>query len=153
MDVVVRDRVEADLPACVEALRRVHEADDYPREWPADPASWLCPAACVGTWVATLDRDVVGHVVTTAPDAGRAWVSRLFVTPSAQRRGVAAALLEVAGEDARSVGRSLELGVVEESTAAIALYERLGWTLLGREPAPFTWPDGTRPTQRRYRAP
>lgn len=153
MTVVVRRRRDADRLACIEALRQVHETDRYPLVWPADPAAWLCPYASLAAWVAVDERDVHGHVALAEVDDERAEVARLFVTPAGQGRGTAVDLLDAAELEARRSGRRLELGVVEESEAAIRLYERLGWTLVEREPVPFTWPDGSRPIQRRYLAP
>ncbi|WP_433801666.1 N-acetyltransferase family protein [Actinomycetospora sp. CA-084318] len=153
MDPLVRPRTAADLPACVEALRRTHAVDRYPMVWPAAPVAWLMPPTQLAAWVATADDDVVGHVLLAGLAGGRAAISRLLVVPRAQGRGVAGALIAAAESRAGQLLRRLELDVVEESAAAIRLYERLGWTLVERGPADFTWPDGTRPVQRRYEAP
>jgi hypothetical protein len=45
----IRHRDEADIAACVEALRTVDQASGYPTNWPANPA--LAPAGKgPGTW-------------------------------------------------------------------------------------------------------
>jgi ribosomal protein S18 acetylase RimI-like enzyme len=52
----------------------------------------------------------------------------LFVSPNARRQGVAAALLNAAAEEARSLGAaSLSLSTALDNAAAQALYESLGW--------------------------
>ena len=52
----------------------------------------------------------------------------LFVLPSARRQGVAAALLNAAAEEARSLGAaSLSLSTALDNAPAQALYESLGW--------------------------
>ncbi len=149
----LRLRRESDLPACVEALRAVHEVDRYPMVWPEDPTGWLCPPRTLRSWTAELRGRVVGHVLLTAEGDRRSALHRLFVAPSGRGSGTATALLSIATEYAHARGLVLELDVIEDSTAAIALYERAGWTLTARGPATFTWPDGTRPTERRYVAP
>ncbi len=149
----LRVRVESDLPACVEALRVVHEVDRYPMVWPEDPTGWLCPARTLVSWVVELRGRMVGHVLLTAEGDHRCALHRLFVAPAARGSGTATALLSTATQHAHARGLALELDVIEDSTAAIALYERTGWTLTARGPATFTWPDGTRPTERRYAAP
>ena len=121
--------------------------------WPDDPAAWLSPPGLLGAWIATVDGRLLGHVALTGDGADGAEVGRLFVTPEARGEGMAVVLLEAATRHARTPGRRVELRVVEDSTAAIRLYERLGWTLLGTGPAPFTRSDGTRPIERRYRQP
>ncbi len=61
--VLVRPRNPADVPGCVESLREVYKADDYPHRWPQDPAGWLTPENMVAAWVAEHDNRTVGHVV------------------------------------------------------------------------------------------
>jgi GNAT superfamily N-acetyltransferase len=52
----------------------------------------------------------------------------LFVSPNARRQGVAAALLNAAAEEARSLGAaSLSLSTALDNAPAQALYESLGW--------------------------
>ncbi len=61
--VVLRSRRPADLDACVEALREVHDADGYPLRWPPDPHAWLTPPRLLRAWVAELpDGTIAGHV-------------------------------------------------------------------------------------------
>ena len=46
----VRPHAPADLPACVAALRRVHEASGYPSRWPGDPG-WQLAGTQPATWI------------------------------------------------------------------------------------------------------
>lgn len=159
---IVRERTFDDLDACVVVLREVHAADEYPTVWPADTAGWLHldePA-----WVAVAEGDVVGHVsvvrtvpasVAGIPPGECAGVSRLFVSPRVRGRGLGtgAALLEAAGRWAATVSRRLVLDVVDDGGPAAALYERLGWQLVGRRDADWVTPSGVRHRERIYLAP
>ncbi|MBO1332899.1 GNAT family N-acetyltransferase [Streptomyces sp. VRA16 Mangrove soil] len=139
----VRTRVDRDLPACVTALRAVHLADGYPTNWPQDPQKWLTGSADAAAWVAEWEGRIVGHVALVRPgpediapslvgtgSTSVAVVSRLFVDPAARGRRVGALLLERAIERARALGARAVLDVVTTDTAAVALYERLGWEFL-----------------------
>lgn len=159
----VRLRCADDLSACVTALAEVHRHDGYPTRWPADPAEWLTPKHLHAAWVAEDDGVVQGHVVVagvtdteltraaTRPAADLLAVSRLFVRPAGRGRRLGDALLCAATEFAtqRRVGLVLEV-VDERGSAAIGLYERLGWRLIGRHPAEWTDQAGARPQLRLY---
>lgn len=159
----VRARRDEDLAACAGALRAVHRADGYPRNWPADPMDWLRGGGPLGAWVACLGARVVGHVLLARPGAGDtapglvsagesvSVVGRLFVDPGARGHRLGAALLKRSAEEARLLGRRAVLDVVTTDTSAIALYERLGWTFLaeGRQ----VWAPGETVTVRCYAAP
>ena len=149
----VRNRDEADLGKCVEALRSVYEAGGYPVNWPADPAQWLRQSEILQAWVAaTDDVPVAGHVILRqSPGAGRsAEVSRLFVVPAARRQGVASALLEAAMHAAAENDLDLFLDVTDDLRAARALYERAGFRLVSTAQADWTTPDGHSVTLHRY---
>lgn len=147
-NVLIRHRDTSDLDACVRALAEVHKRDQYPMRWPADPAEWLSIPAMLEGWVAELDGRVVGHVVLCAGKPGDAtppvWqertgtpiedtavVSRLFVDPAARGYGVGALLMTEAVRESRARGLQPLLEVLSSDVAATALYERLGWELLG----------------------
>ncbi|MFF1262822.1 GNAT family N-acetyltransferase [Streptomyces sp. NPDC058321] len=115
-ELTVRLRAEADLPRCVEALAGVQDADRYPVDRPADPAGWLTPHGMTDAWVVVAGADVVGHMALTPPGPALATtaglpersllaVARLFVSPRARRRGVAALLLDRAIGPAQRAGR------------------------------------------------
>ncbi|WP_405982345.1 GNAT family N-acetyltransferase [Streptomyces sp. NBC_00158] len=143
----VRPREAEDLGACVRALAEVHHGDGYPVDWPDRPREWLSPPALLGSWVAERDGRLAGHVGlcrngpgdsapelwsrrTGLPARDTAVVSRLFVAPGARGRGIGALLIARAVREARLLALHPVLDVVASDTAAAALYERLGWSLL-----------------------
>ncbi|GGL97600.1 GNAT family N-acetyltransferase [Deinococcus aerophilus] len=166
----VRPRTDADLPALVEALRRTHLANAYPSGWPDDPAGFLAPPAPLGAWVAQVGGVAVGQVVLRpAPPEGEplpAWiaasgvpraevavVSRLFVAPGFQGRGLARSLFRTAWAEARSLGRRAILDVHTASAVPIALYESEAWRQVATLAAPWTEADGRVPQVHVYVSP
>ncbi|MER6213106.1 MULTISPECIES: GNAT family N-acetyltransferase [unclassified Streptomyces] len=164
----VRRSTGRDLDACVQVLAAVHERDGYPLNWPDRPGDWLTQPAPLSAWVAELDGRVAGHVRLSRGDdgdiapglwsaragAGRAAtavISRLFVAPAARGHGLGALLLARAVQDATDRGLHAVLDVLTSDTAATALYERLGWTLLGTTEQ--RWTPRQTVTLRSYAAP
>jgi len=145
--VLIRPREDGDIAACVELLREVHELDGYPRYLPGDIEAFLIQPDAYACWVAELDGAVAGHVAlapTTslaamkiASDAlGRpadelGVVARLFVSGRARGTGAGRRLLGTAAADATARGLWPVLDVTTDAAAAIALYERCGWTRVG----------------------
>ncbi|MFJ3662786.1 GNAT family N-acetyltransferase [Streptomyces sp. NPDC090119] len=144
----VRRRTDRDLDACVQVLAAVHERDGYPMNWPDRPGDWLTQPVLVAAWVAELDGRIAGHVGLSRNDIGdvapglwraregaggeaTAVISRLFVAPAARGHGLGASLMARAVREARDRGLHPVLDVLASDTAAAALYERLGWELLG----------------------
>ncbi|MFE2145108.1 GNAT family N-acetyltransferase [Streptomyces sp. NPDC059456] len=90
-------------------------------------------------WTAFADDEVlvsmsgdtaVGCLVVTAPVEGRAEVKRLWTNPAFRGRGIASGLIGAALAHAAETGVStVGLSVWEWRTEAIALYERLGFTV------------------------
>lgn len=175
----IRPRTEADLDACVRMLATVHEQNAYPLNWPTSPATWLTPQSLLAVWVAEEvngeDSDVgddggdgdgdgiIGHVVLSRSEEGDAaaalWsrgptamINRLYVDPAARGRGVGAALMERAVAEAELRALHPVLDVASTDTAAAALYERLGWTLLASE-VEQEWGPGQRVKVHCYAAP
>lgn len=145
---VVRPRTDADLPALVALLRRVHEASGYPGHWPEPPDPWIARPHTLAAWVAAGETgELVGHVALhdagedrSAPlmaelaglDVGEVdVVARLFVAPESQGGGVGRALLEVAAQAARARGRVPVLDVLADSAGALAFYHSCGWRRCG----------------------
>ncbi|MPY66989.1 GNAT family N-acetyltransferase [Deinococcus sp. SDU3-2] len=167
---MIRPRTPADFPALERALRAVHEAEGYPRRWPADPAAWFQPAGALGAWVAAVPgSEVSGHVLLRPPPAdataqaaavatglpvqGLAFAARLFVVPAARGVGLGAALLTTAREEARRLGLLAALDVDTESLAAVALYDRLGWHRVATVPDAWQVAQGTDASLHVYVAP
>jgi GNAT superfamily N-acetyltransferase len=152
---VIRERVAADLDACVHALRAVHEADGYPVNWPREPRRWLDPPGMLAAWVFTATAPagsgfVAGHVVVTSPGE----VGRLFVAPSHRGQGIGRRLLAHVREWAAARGLGLFLEVVDDGRgAATALYESTGWTHTGTHDADWTGPNGELIRVRHYSLP
>ncbi|MCU7724804.1 GNAT family N-acetyltransferase [Actinoplanes sp. KI2] len=150
---VIRERRDADLPGCVSGLRAVHEADGYPLNWPPDPAGWLSPPGLARAWVAELPGiEPAGHLAVQTVSDTSAEVSRLFVVPTARRRGVAEALMTRAVEWARErrLGLSLEVAG-DRRSPAVAFYESHGWRYTHTSVADWTGPGGRPVELRHYR--
>ncbi len=76
--------------------------------------------------------------------AGEAEVLTLATTPGRRRRGVARALLDAAQRLAFAHGaRKAFLEVAHDNIAAIALYERAGFSRVGRRPGYYARPFGS----------
>ena len=146
-ETTVRVRQSEDLEASTEALIKVHSTDGYPVEGVDDPQAWLMPTGLLRAWVGELDGKVVGHVLITTPQDGdaaaKAWANkgnpveriavlgRLFVLPEARRHSLGKQLVRATSAYADEQGLRLVLDVMEKDTAAIRLYERLGWRRIG----------------------
>ena len=145
---LVRERTEEDLGACVALATEVQRLDGYPSfVGDAGLGAFVAPDDALGAWVAELDGELEGNVllrprsappsVLLAADAlavepsRLGFVARLMVAPHARRRGVARRLLDVAVREARRQGLVPVLDVVTSDVAAIALYEAAGWQRLG----------------------
>lgn len=81
--------------------------------------------------VAMSGEDAVGCVVVTAPIQGRTEIKRLWVDPAMRGRGVASALVRACLERAKESGiGTVGLSVWGWRTGAIAVYERIGFTVV-----------------------
>ena len=146
--VIIRPRLPPDMDACVSLLRQLHEQDNYPLIWPADPHAWLRGNRQVMAWVASRDNAIWGHVALTVPRSGaaatRAWekslrveqpgllsVVLLFVSPQARGSGIGGRLLDTALTAARAKGAAPVLEVITLNRQAIALYQARGWRRIG----------------------
>ncbi|SDO06636.1 Acetyltransferase (GNAT) domain-containing protein [Klenkia soli] len=151
-EVVVRPRLESDLPALLSILRRSHATHGYPRRSEVVRADWLAtPTELVGL-VAEHAGRVVGHVAlhpaAHGPDddpgelqAAHRWsaatgvrvedlavVSRLVTDGTV--RGAGRALMDAAGRSAARSALSPVL-LVDPAADARAFYRRLGWQEIG----------------------
>ena len=141
---LIRDKADADGPACLDLLLRVHARDGYPLHLPPeDVEGFFATEAEVAAWVAEHEGRIVGHVALHwgpydptlvavhrtigLPVRELFMVSRLFVAPDVRRAGVGRALLGHATANAQSLGRRAVLDVGQTLSAAVALYESQGW--------------------------
>jgi ribosomal protein S18 acetylase RimI-like enzyme len=149
----VRERLDADLDACVRLAQIVHELDGYPAYLPTDLLSFVATPDALAGWVAEQDGEIVGHVAlhphTSAAALAMASetlklttdrlgvVARLLVSPGCRRHGIGRSLLDVASKDAVARGLWPILDVATHHDAAINLYESCGWTRAGQITARF----------------
>ncbi|MFC9751984.1 GNAT family N-acetyltransferase [Streptomyces sp. NPDC056921] len=147
-EVSIRPRIASDILEAAAGLKEVHKSDGYPVEGVEHPTEWLTPSGLLGAWVAEAAGRVVGHVALTEPtdeeavalwadlnggDAGRIGVlARLFVLPEMRGRAIGERLTRTVQAYASSAGLRLVLDVMTKDSAAIQLYERLGWRRIGR---------------------
>jgi GNAT superfamily N-acetyltransferase len=147
-EILVRPRVDEDLPLLAAAIRSLHETDGYPQTLPDDTVAWLRPPRQRRAWVAVSPstREIAGHIALNVaegdPGVGvssdgtglkpdkLAVVSRLFVVAGHRRKGVAKALLDEAVNAAHADGLQPVLDVLEADRAAITLYKSAGWRSL-----------------------
>ena len=151
----VRNRQADDMDGCVRALASVHEIGGYPLNWPDDPARWLTPTGMLEAWVCAIEESITGHVLVRQPSFATigqdaAELSRLFVSPAAQRRGIAQALVATTMRWAAANHLNLVLEVTEHLHAARVLYERTGFRLVDTRRAGWTAPDGEPVTLHEY---
>jgi len=92
-------------------------------------------AARCSLWVADLDHSIVGFMALDG-----SYIDRLYVHPSAQRRGAGSALLGRAREISPA---GLELHTHQENASARACYEKHGFeaSRFGISPPPESAPD------------
>jgi GNAT superfamily N-acetyltransferase len=139
---VVRPRVEADIAVLAAILRDVHLHDGYPRRLQPDPGTWLCRDPVLGAWVADHDDGwVVGHIALCLPGPDdpvaalvaepAAIVSRLFVARDARGQGLGERLVRAAWREAQQHGLRPMLDVLVRDSAAVVLYDSIGWRRIG----------------------
>jgi ribosomal protein S18 acetylase RimI-like enzyme len=150
---VIRRFEDTDLPGAAAALTDVHATDGYPVEGVARPEEWLRPQDALASWVAQAGQRIVGHVAVMRPRGEGAvslWaeqsgddeqrigvLARLFVVQDARGRAVGEQLVRTAMGYGLSHDRRLVLDVMVKDTAAMRLYERLGWLRTGRVAHPY----------------
>jgi GNAT superfamily N-acetyltransferase len=116
------------LAAAVVAYR-----DIFPPEADPPKVADLAPGWATAAWVAEAAGHVVGGVCV-APDADvpSGWLlSRLYVHPDYQGRGIGGQLLDLAVASAADDGAAaINLWVLEPNTKARVIYERRGWRMV-----------------------
>ena len=80
--------------------------------------------------VAAADGGIVGHAFAVAQDGGVLLLSRLYVLPGRQRRGIGEALFRAAVLR-HPATRRVHLVVEARNAGALAFYARLGFTVTG----------------------
>lgn len=164
MTSLVRPRSDDDLARLAAILPVVHESDGYPVRASACTADFLVLPPGGTAWTAELDGVPVGQAMLTTGahtgipsrvtgGAAVGAVARLFVDPAARGHGLARALLDTVVGTARETGLRPMLEVVQEHHRAIALYERLGWSLVGTGTTEWLDDTGSPRTVRYYAAP
>jgi GNAT superfamily N-acetyltransferase len=148
-EVVVRERTRQDIPALVEVLGAQRPHSGYPQNWPLPfpVEDFIARSDEDAAWTAVLRGRVVGHVAVSRVEPGLesdlwtagtgrareqlAAVAVLFVDHTVQGQGVGKALLGTAVAAIRESGRTPVLDVVQETAAAVELYRRSGWQVVG----------------------
>lgn len=101
----------------------------------------------ITVFVALDGERIVGSTLierSTNPNSPhRAEIGKVIVMRSHRRRGIGAALMAAAEEQARSEGRWLLLLDTAAGSDAEAMYHALGWTAFGVVPNHALLPDGT----------
>jgi len=141
----IRTATEADWPAIWKMFRQVTAAGDafaYDIDTSEDVARklWIAPPA--RAHVAELDGRVVGTYYVRPNQPGRgAHVANAgyMVTTEVRGQGIASALCEHSIETARQFGfRAMQYNfVVSTNTAAIRIWQKCGFVVVGRVPGAF----------------
>lgn len=141
----IRTATESDWPVIWEMFRSVAAAGDafaYDADTPEEVARKLWFLAPAQAFVAEEDGQVVGTYYVRPNQPGRgAHVANAgyMVAASAQGRGIATALCEHSLETARQHGfQAMQFNfVVSTNTAAIRVWEKCGFNIVGRVPGGF----------------
>ena len=126
-------------PSHAEILAAIHSAATPEAAWSAEAWRSLVAAPGARTRIA-MDGSAPAGFLHLRRAGDEAEVVMIATHPSAQRRGIAAALLE----DALAAlgGGKLFLEVAERNHAARALYARFGFEPVGRRPGYYRTPSG-----------
>lgn len=110
-----------------EAVADVDGLPDRYRAEILDPGTTFADAVVL---VALSGDTAVGCLVVTAPVSGRSEVKRLWTDPAFRGNGIASSLVSAAlAHSAENGVSTVRLSVWQWRTGAIALYERLGFTV------------------------
>ena len=131
MSILVRDLALGELEVIAEIYGASFD-EPYPEPVTASllrtPGAW-CQLA-IDTEAGIPLGFVIGRVILDESE-----ILSVGTDPASRRKGVAAALMNVASERAISLGaKTLHLEVGEDNTGAVALYNRLEFRATGRRP-------------------
>jgi len=127
-------------PVAARDLARVLriERDCFPNPWP--PSAFALALAAPDLLFLGIGENLLGYVIA-AIDDDEVLVANLAVASEARRQGAGTALLDAAIDWARSRGATrCRLDVRRSNAAAIALYERHGFRVVGEQPGYYTSP-------------
>ncbi len=127
--IIIRRMSEADLP-------QVHKIETgcFNAPWSINAFKYELEHKLTILKVAVLDLEIVGYVcIRTILDVTH--VLNLAVLPGLRRRGISSALLQDALQELKRSGRETDfvtLEVRESNIAAIKLYEKFGFNIIGK---------------------
>jgi GNAT superfamily N-acetyltransferase len=141
--VTIRPRALSDVPVLIEILTEVYNVTRYPVDGPPSFPARFQSTKALTSIVALYDGKLVGHaelqdtsgldlkVVASltphGPISSFAALVSLFVNPKIQGKGIGARLVEETLAWVRAEGKRLVLIVLDKDTAAIRMYEKMGW--------------------------
>ena len=120
----MRTMTHADLPRVLEIERK-----NYQFPWEEDIFT-DCFKAGYSCWVCDFQDNVLGYSLL-AIAVGEAHILNISVAPAEQKQGIGRRMLEHLIEHARSKAETVFLEVRPTNTAAIALYEDVGFNEIG----------------------
>lgn len=129
------ERVEQRHLAAIAAL----EASVFHAPWSAEALALLTGDTGVGFVITEGDRALCYGGMMTVLDEGQ--ITNIATHESARRKGLASCVVGALIDEARARGLSqITLEVRESNAAAIALYERHGFRVVGKRPRFYTRP-------------
>jgi predicted GNAT family acetyltransferase len=81
--------------------------------------------------VAELDSRIVGKINTNAESFTRCQIGGVYVLPEYRDRGIATRMTAVLAAELIAAGRGISLFVKKQNPAALAVYRRIGFEVLG----------------------
>src|SRR3954453_20066555 len=145
---------ESEMPCDPSPTVSVHTGDRGPLrplfELAEDSPAQLDAYLAEGTvLVAHYDGAVVGHLQLVTPKPGEFEIKNIAVRPSHQRRGVGAALVAAALDEARAKGATIvQVATATADTANLRFYQRLGFRMREIERDAFTAATGYPPSSK-----
>ena len=100
----------------------------------ADFAGTVTRSYVAGAWIDGVLSGIAGFYPLTGKAAHRGNIWGVYVRAEARGQGLSRALISDILGHARTQVKQVHLSVVTENAAALAVYERLGFTIYGTEP-------------------